>query len=169
MQSIKSQPGSYQRTERIRYDHEFSSLPPRAWRFAQLTGSIIHKSWFTPVTRRDGLVQIANLELLRNLVGSFSALPPDPSTVEQWLKGVEENYDRRMKSTVCMVLYFLNPWINLFIVFRKWPKYGMMISHADAVKSLRRYAGSGKTRKYLLSCLFHFHSKSGMQDHRKTH
>lgn len=159
---MKARPGSYQRTERIRYDHEFITLPARAWRFAQLTGSIIHKSWFTPITRRDGPVQIASLDLLRNLVVSFSTVPPAPGAVEQWLKEVEENYDRRMKSTVCILLFSLGSSNDLFIGFRKWPKYGLMISPADVAKSLRRCAGSGKTRKYLLSCLFHFHSNLSM-------
>ncbi|KAF9466237.1 hypothetical protein BDZ94DRAFT_1306244 [Collybia nuda] len=96
----------YQRTERIRYSHEFITLPSQVWRFAQLTGSIIHKSWFTPVTRRDGPVQIANLDLLRNLVNSFSILPHNPGAHEQWLKEVEDNYERRMKNTEMAKLWF---------------------------------------------------------------
>lgn len=96
---------SYKRTEHILSAHELITLPPRVWRVAQLAGSVIHKSWFIPITGRSRPVQVANVELLRQFVDSFGAVPLKPGALERWLKETEENYKRRMKSTVCRLMF----------------------------------------------------------------
>ncbi|KAF5386650.1 hypothetical protein D9615_001959 [Tricholomella constricta] len=78
-------PNHFQQAKNLRDDSRFSALPDECWKFAQITGRIIHSTAFTPITSRDTRRHIVNLDILEKLSEEHAFVKGRPTDLENWL------------------------------------------------------------------------------------
>ncbi|GLB35493.1 hypothetical protein LshimejAT787_0210580 [Lyophyllum shimeji] len=96
-------PKHFRQAKDILHDPRFSGLPAECWKFAEITGRIIHSTSFAPVTSRDTCRQIVNLELLEKLTNEYMVIAGHASRVERWLSETRRDHEAWARTAESLV------------------------------------------------------------------
>ncbi|KAF8061655.1 hypothetical protein FPV67DRAFT_290542 [Lyophyllum atratum] len=86
-------PKHFQQAKHLVADAAFSILPEECWKFAQLSGRIVHSTTFMPITSRDTCRRIVNLELLQKFSAEYAIVEGHPCDLEDWLTRTRRHHE----------------------------------------------------------------------------